>query len=323
MSESRDVYCSSSSQINDELTKKRRNERIGRILLVISQFLGVINSIQLKTCKSFFPEEFSNNSLIFLRSLSIWILGYFFCRKKGVRIKSLNDIRHKFWFVLRNFGSYISTFFWIKILSYFRVSTSHMIADCSPALVIFLSILILHEKFYFRYIIRVFVCIFGCALMVLNEKKLNVSKIKLYDNKLLGLFFVICYLFTNGFRLLGQLTNRITIDEQNYYLGMYSTLPALFFCIIEKHFAFDNIRYILYAFSNGLFIFHFSNYLQYIAFQYISISKGMIIIHMTKVLVFILGFILLGEIIYITDILGAGLIISFLLYEVYSNRYIE
>ena len=143
-----------------------------------------------------------------------------------------------------------------------------MIADCRPGLVIFLSILILYEKFYFRYIIRVFVCIFGCALMVLNEKKLNVSKIKLYDNKLEGLFFVICYLFSNGFRLLGQkmlLTNKMTVDEQNYYLFLYNTLPALFFCIIEKHFAFDNIRYILYSISNGLFIFYYSTYLKYIA----------------------------------------------------------
>ena len=48
-----------------------------------------------------------------------------------------------------------------------------------------------------------------------------------------------------------------------------------------------------------------------------AINKFMPITYMCTVFVFILGFVLLGENIYITDIIGAGLIISFQLYNVY------
>ena len=321
MSKSSDIYSVSSSKMNDEMLKeKRRKERIGAIIGLISQFIWAINSIQLKTYKTFFPDDFSNNSLVFWRSLPIWFLGYFFCRQKKIRIKPLSAIKHKFWFVTRSFGNYVGIYLWIKILSYFRVSTSQVIAGCYPVLVIFLSIIILHEKFYFRYIISVFVCIFGSSLIVLNEKNPNASKIKLNDNKLAGIFFASCHLLVSGFSNLGQkiqCKDNMSPDEQNYYLGMSNTLPALFFCIIERHFGFGSILYILYAISNGFFVFYSGNYLQTIAMEYMAVSKFMTITYMCTVFVFILGFTLLGEKIFITDILGAGLIISFQLYNIY------
>ena len=321
MSKSSDIYSVSSSKMNDEMLKeKRRKERIGAIIGLISQFIWAINSIQLKTYKTFFPDDFSNNSLVFWRSLPIWFLGYFFCRQKKIRIKPLSAIKHKFWFVTRSFGNYVGIYLWIKILSYFRVSTSQVIAGCYPVLVIFLSIIILHETFYFRYIISVFVCIFGSSLIVLNEKNPNASKIKLNDNKLAGIFFASCHLLVSGFSNLGQkiqCKDNMSPDEQNYYLGMYNTLPALFFCIIERHFGFGSILYILYAISNGFFVFYSGNYLQTIAMEYMAVSKFMTITYMCTVFVFILGFTLLGEKIFITDILGAGLIISFQLYNIY------
>ena len=321
MNKTSDIYSISSSLLNDEMLRdKRHKERIGAIIGIISQFIWAINSIQLKTYKTFFPNDFSNNSLVFWRSLPIWVLGYFFCKRKNIRIKPLSAIKHKFWFVSRSFGNYVSIYLWIKILSYFRVSTSQVIAGCYPVLVIFLSIIVLHEKFYFRYIISVFVCIFGSGLIVLNEKNPNASKIKLNDNKLAGIFFASCHLLVNGFSNLGQkiqVKDNMTPDEQNYYLGMYNTLPALFFCIIETHFGFGSILYILYAISNGLFVFYSGNYLQTVAMEYMAVSKFMTITYMCTVFVFILGFVLLGENIYITDIIGAGLIISFQLYNVY------
>ena len=62
------------------------------------------------------------------------------------------------------------------------------------------------------------------------------------------LSFAFCHLLVNGFSNLGQkiqVKDKMTADEQNYYLGMYNTLPALFFCIIEMHFGFGSILYIL------------------------------------------------------------------------------
>ena len=321
MSKSSDIYSVSSSKLDNEMLKeKRHKERIGAVIGVLSQFIWALNSIQLKTYKTFFPNDFSNNSLVFWRSLPIWVLGFFFCKQKGIRIKPLSAIKHKFWFIARSFGNYICIFLWIKILSYFRVSTCQVIVGCHPVIVIYLSILILHETFYFRYIISVFVCIFGSALIVLNEKNPNASKIKLNDNKLAGLFFASCHLLMFSLSTLAQkiqVKDDMTPDEQNYYLGMYNTLPALFFCIIETHFGFGSILYILYAISNGFFIFYAGNYLQTISLEYMSITKFMPITYMCTVFVFILGFTLLGENIYLTDIIGAGLIIFFQLYNFY------
>ena len=316
-----DIYSVSSSLLNDEnLKEKRRNERLGAIIGIISQFIWAINSIQLKTYKTFFPNDFSNNSLVFWRSLPIWLLGYFFCKQKNIRIKPLSAIKHKFWFATRSFGNYIIIYLWIKILSYFRVSTSQVISGCYPVLVIFLSILILHEKFYFRYLISVLVCIFGSGLIVLNEKNPNASKIQLNPNKLAGIFFASCHLLMFSLSTLAQkiqCKDNMSPDEQNYYLGMFNTLPALFFCIIETHFGFGSILYILYAISNGFFVFYSGNYLQTIAMEHMAVNKFLTITYMSTVFVFILGFVLLGERIYITDIIGAGLIISFQLYNIY------
>ena len=321
MFQSSDIYSVDSSALNDEmLATKRKNERYATIIGIISQFIWAINSIQLKTYKQFFPKQFSNNSLVFWRSLPIWGLGFYFCSQKKIRIKPLSAIKYKFWFIMRSFGNYVGIYLWINLLTYFRVSTSQVIAGCYPILVIFLSILILHEKFYFRYILGIFICIIGSTIIILNEKNPHASKIKLNDNIFAGLLFAMCHLLVNGFSGLGQkilCKENLSPDEQNYYLGMYNTLPALFFCIIEMHFGFGSILYILYAISNGLFIFYLGNYLQTKALEYMAVSKFMPITYMCTVFVFILGFVILQEKVFITDILGAGLIIGFQLYNFY------
>ena len=56
------------------------------IIGLIAQFVWAINSIQLKTYKKWFPEAYSNNSIVFWRSLPIWILGYYFCKYKNIQI---------------------------------------------------------------------------------------------------------------------------------------------------------------------------------------------------------------------------------------------
>ena len=321
MFKSSDIYSIDSSTLNDEmLATKRRNERYATLLGVLSQFIWAANSIQLKTYQPLFPNDFSNNSLVFWRSAPIWALGFYFCKQKNIRIKPLSSIKYKFWFIMRSFGNYLCIFLWIKILSYFRVSTSQVILGCYPVLVIFLSIFILHEKFYYRYILGIFVCIVGSVIIVLNEKKPQASKVKLNDNILEGLFFAFCHLLASAFSNLGQkilCKENLSPDEQNYYLGMYNTLPALFFCIIETHFGFGSILYILYAISNGFFIFYSANYLQAKSLEYIAVSKFMPITYTCTVFVFILGFIILHEKIFLTDILGAGLIIGFQLYNFY------
>ena len=108
MSKSSDIYSVGSSALNDEqLAIKRKNERYATIIGIISQFVWAINSIQLKTYNQFFPKDFSNNSLVFWRSLPIWALGFYLCKRKNIRIKPVSAIKHKFWFFLRSLVNYL------------------------------------------------------------------------------------------------------------------------------------------------------------------------------------------------------------------------
>ena len=76
-------YSIKSSLLTDEmLLQRRKKEKYALILGLISQFLWALNSIQLKTYRLWFPNSYSNNSLVFWRSLPIFVLGYFICKYK-------------------------------------------------------------------------------------------------------------------------------------------------------------------------------------------------------------------------------------------------
>ena len=321
MSQSSGIYSVSSDELTYEmLVEKRKNERYAYIIGIISQLIWALNSIQIKTFEPWFPKSFSNNSLLLWRSIPIWILGYYFCSKKKIRIVPVSEIKYKFWFFLRSFGNYIGVYLWVRMFSYLRVSTGQVITNCFPVVVIFLSILILHETFYWRYLIGVGICLLGSAMIVMNENKAGTKKLVVNDNLFAGIMFSLAHLLFEGLSCLGQkimCKENLGADLQNYYLGMYNTLPALFFCIVEMHFGISDLTYVIYAISNGVFLFYLANYLQTESLGYLSASKFMPVTYMCIVFIFILGFLLLHETVYFTDVLGAGLITGFQAYNYY------
>ena len=303
---------------NDMLIERRKNEKYAYFIGCIAQFIWAINSIQLKSYKITFPKAFSNNSLVFWRSLPIWVLGYIFSYMKNIEITPHKAIKHKFWFFFRSFGNYVGVFLWINMMNYFRVSTCQCIAGCFPVGVLFLSIWILHESFYYRYLFGIIFCIFGTTIIVLNEKKPEVIQNKQNSSIFIGLLYAFShftiFVFSNfGQKILSK--QKMNGDVQNYYLGMYNTLPALFCMIIENHYGISNILYVLYAISNGL-LFYIANYYQSLALDYISMSKFLPITYMNTVFIFILGYLLLNENVYITDIIGSIMIMGFQIYNV-------
>ena len=318
---SSNLYSVSSEQLTkEELSRKRKNESIGYILGILSQLVWALNSIQIKTYEPWFPKSFSNNSLLLWRSIPIWIMGYYFCVKKKIRITPVKEINHKFWFFLRSLGNYIGVYLWVRMFSYLRVSTGQVITNCFPIIVIFLSVIYLHEKFYWRYLFGFIICLFGSTLIVLNEKKEGTKKLVVNDNLFAGIMFSIAHLLFEGLSCLGQkimCKEKLPADLQNYYLGMFNTLPALILCSFERHFGLRDIKYIVYAMSNGLCLFYLANYLQTIAMEKLSASKFMPCTYMCIVFIFILGFILLDETVYFTDALGAVIIIGFQGYNYY------
>ena len=318
---SENSFSIKSSLLNDEmLAERRKKERYAFFIGIFAQFVWAINSIQLKTYKKWFPDHFSNNSLAFWRSAPIWGLGYYFAWKKNIKILPIKEIKHQFWFWSRSLGNYLTIVLWISMLQYFRVSTCQCIAGCYPVVVLYLSIWILKESFYIRYLAGIFFCLLGTSIIVLNEKKpKNSPQESQNTNIFLGCLFGCLHLFFNSLSNFGQkilCKQHINGDLQNYYLGMYNTLPALLMMIIEWHSGLTNIYYVLYGISNG-FVFYTANYFTTVALDNIAISKFIPITYMCTVFIFIMGFLFLNEKVYFTDVLGSVMILGFQLYNVW------
>ena len=311
----------SNSLLDDNLKEiKRTNDRYAYICAIITQFLWAINSIQLKTYKQYFPKQFSLNSLVFWRSIPIWFIGYIVIKKKNLQIPSISGIKYKFWFHMRNVGNYVGVLFWILLLNYFRVSTGQCCANCHPIVILILSAIILKEKFYMRYLIGVLLCLFGTFLIISNEKKNNDSSNQNLENKnlfvgcliaIIHLSFLSCVNFAQKFLCLENLTGEV----QNYYLGMFNSLPALFLMMIENHYGLSNPLYCLYGMSNGV-VFSIANYCQTEALNYMPINRFMPITYLNIVFIFILGFLFFGEKIYLTDIIGSLMILGFQIFNI-------
>ncbi len=302
----------------DKYLEKKRNERFAYLLGVFTQFLWALNSFQMKTYNPSFPECFSNNSVILWRSIPVMVIGYFLCKYRNIRITPHREVKHLFWFYIRHFGNYFCVILNLTVLSYFRLSTSRVFFCCQPIVVIFLSIIILNEKFYIRYIIGIIICFTGSALIILNDKKPQSKTTILHDNIYAGLFFAVLFLLTLSINTIGQkmmAKEKMPPDVQNFYLGFYNILPALFMCLKQGYFAFGHIKYILYCMSNG-FLFYLANYCTSVCYKYIAISKFIPVTYLNIVFTFFLSIFVLGEPLFFTDLVGATLIIGFQIWNI-------
>lgn len=337
-----DLASINTELLSEELKKeKRKKEYIAYMYGVISQFMWAINNIQIKTMITFFPDTFTLNTIAFYRNLPLIFAGYYACKKKNIRIHTWKDIHRKFWFLIRHFGFYLMIVLWVVMNIFFRVSTCQCIVNCNPVIILIISSFLLNEKFYPRYIVGIIVCFVGAFLIISNERKpTNVNeeennvrnllefilrKIEenIKDEKGNNVFYgglaAGTHLLITSFANFGQreiAKEGISGDEQNIWMGVFNCIPAFIVMLVQGKTRFDNIKYILYVMTNAP-IFYLANYYNAEALKYISINKLNPITYLTIVFVFILGYFLLGEKVYLTDIIGSVIIIGFQLYNVY------
>jgi drug/metabolite transporter (DMT)-like permease len=307
----------SSNMDTEQLLNKRKNEKYAYILAIITQFLWALNGVQMKTFRTYFPEIYSDNTVLFWRMFLVTIFGYCICKYKNVHIQSHSELKHLKWFLCRNGTAYIFIICWIKMYSYFRVSTISVIGGVTPLIIIILSVFLLSEKFYMRYLIGVFLCIIGSSIIIFNDRKPQSKAQILNDNIFAGILFGIGNISLVSLSVVAQkaLTKEgMDVDLQNYYFGLYNCVPAFIFSILLREFTLSSLKYILYVSSNGL-IFYSANYLNTLSFKYIAVSKLQPISYLCIVFTFILCAILLGEPVFFSDIVGAAIIISFQYYH--------
>ena len=200
--------------------------------------------------------------------------------------------------------------------SYFRVSTITVIGGTTPIIVIIISVL-LGEKFYIRYLIGVFLCIFGSSIIILNDRKPEVKTQILNDNIFVGILLGITNVLLVALSLVGQkiLTKEgMDIHLQSFYFAAFNVVPAFLFGLLTDGINLSNWKYIAYVSSNGI-IFYTANYCNTLCFKYIAISKFQPITYLCIVFTFILSAILLGEPVYFSDLIGTSIIIGFQYYN--------
>ena len=308
----------SSSLFSDNTRKKR--EIYSFFMGVISQFFWGISNIQLKTYRTFFPEHFSTQSLTFWRSFSICIVGYIMIKRKNERITPLNEVKNKFWFYLRSCGNYFIIVLWILELAYFRVSTCQSFSNCNPIIILFLSTFILHEPFYIRYVFGVFISLIGTLMIVFNDKKDKgaSSKNNTTFDMFVGVTIALTHMTFVAFSNFGQkllCKEKMMPEVQNFYLGLFNSIPAFVVMLIERKTGISNILYVIYAFSNG-FLFYLANYCMAEALNIMPMNKFIPMNYLKVVFIFIFGFVILGEHVFFTDIVGSALIVGFQVYNV-------
>lgn len=314
-------YLTSLFSLNISSTDSQKKKDIYAFIMgVISQFFWAMSNIQLKTYRVFYPNNFSTQSVTFWRSFTICLISYIFILKKNQKITSINEIKYKFWFFLRNIGNYIFLLLWIIELIYFRVSTAQCIANCSPIVVLILSSLVLKETFYLRYVIGVLVSLLGTIMIILNDKKdpsINLKN-KTLSDICIGLCIALSHMTFLAFSHFGLkmlCKEHMTPEVQNFYLGLFNALPSFFVMLIEKNTGLGNFFYVLYSCSNGV-VFYIANYCMAEALNIMEINRFIPMNYLRIVFIFIFGFIILGEKVYFTDFIGSAFIIGFQVYNV-------
>jgi drug/metabolite transporter (DMT)-like permease len=333
--EKSDILSLKSDQLNDELRIiKRKNEQFAYIICIITQFLWALQGIQLKTYHIWYPEIYNINTFVFWRNIIVSSLGYFMCIQKNIKIKKINEIKFIYWFYVRNIGIYIAISVWMAALTYLRLSTCQIFAGICPLLTIIISIIILGDKFYSRYLYGMIICFIGSSIIILNERNpevivnnsedilnenTNINNIN--DEKIKNIFLgIICLLSNVTVIAFGNVAQKkmciekLTPEVQTFYFGLFPLIISFFCCLFNFNFGFSNLKYCFYCMSNGI-IFYAANYLTSVSFKYIEISKLMPVTYLNLVIVFFFGSFLFHEKIFFSDVIGASLIVGFIVYN--------
>ncbi len=171
---------------SNQINNKQKNERLGIFHAVIfALYVGLV-SFHIKLSKILFEDEFDTNLFMFYRSFPAIIISLISMHYNNEKLYPISDIKNKFWFFLRILFNYPSILFLVFSMLYLRAATATCLSSSVPIFIIILSIFILNEKFYWKYLLGVIICFLGATMIVLNERK-DLNDIDDTDDKNLSL----------------------------------------------------------------------------------------------------------------------------------------
>ena len=164
-------------------TKTNKNEALGIIYSLLTEFIWTLNSVSLKYITKNYRSIFKNKSFIFASRLSTLIISFILGKLKDGKIYSLSEFtpQIKRCILIRANLSFFSMCFWTIAVFYLRITTCQIISTLSPILIITFSVIFLKEKYHSRYAYGILFGIIGSITIVLNEKKLKqIKRIQIY-----------------------------------------------------------------------------------------------------------------------------------------------
>jgi drug/metabolite transporter (DMT)-like permease len=306
--------------LNDNLiTESQNNSKINKGMLYVAlsnTMFGIINFL-VKYTSYLFPESFDVFSFNLQRVIILLPITYFQFSEEDPLVK-FQDIKNKFWFIIRITVNFVFMVSFVLALSYLRVATVTCINSLNPLLIIILSVFILKEKFFLRYIVGISVGLIGTFIIILNEKNSSDENQEVARNIreiMMGLFFsflgmssLALLMFTNKI----MTSEKLSMNNQGFYIGISNSILSL-------------LPILVVGFKTSLGVSIFSvlhGSLYYVALSLmnaglslIDLSRTVVLSYISTIVVFLMGVILLGEPLYFSDIIGSLLIISFNIYN--------
>jgi len=304
------------SSTSSTSSKVLRREHWAIFLAVVCHFIWALGVLVMKVAS--YRDKFSPNNYSMWRSLFMSLVTFISVKYYTTnKMNSFMEMKVKVWFLTRVLGIYLSFLFFLSSLLYLRAATTSCISSSNPLIVIFLSIFILKEKFYWRYLIGVIICFIGSAMILLNDRTENKSTVKQDFRK--GAIYISLHVFVLSFSIFGQkicVNNGINSETMVFWTGTSNLIIAFLVSCIMNDFGLDYIV-IFMAFLNAI-IFYLAQKVNDMAFALMDASKFAPTFYIQTLFVFILCAIFFKEKFVFSDIIGSLMIVSFHFYNAYS-----
>ena len=305
----------------EELSKKKenKNEILGIIYSLLTEFLWTLNSVSLKYITKNYHSIFKNKSFIFASRLATIIISLILGKIKDGKIYKLSDFDPKIkrCILTRANISFISMCFWTIAVYYLRITTCQIISTLSPILIITFSVIFLKEKYHSRYAYGILFGIIGSATIVLNEKKLKSNKKDSNISEVfIGIIAILINIALSGINSVSNkimAINKVSIYTQMFYLGIFHSLYSFLWMLFTRDFNYTPGYFFLCTTQSVLFF--TANYFMFCSHKMLDLSKVSLFQYTKVVFVFILGLLMVKEKVFLTDIVGSGIIVGFMIYH--------
>lgn len=320
--------------------KPIKNDNFGIILILLCNLSRACNSLLIKYIQRKYNNIYHTIPFLFYRAIFLFFLSQIITTIKGEHILWPSEIKAKLFFFLRTNLNFFGVQLNITAIWYLRVATVQIISSLNPLVTTFMSIFILKEQFYIRYAVGIITCLIGSLFIVLNEKKGNNDassesnseelvneeeknkEKKKYGGFSLGTLFGLTLAFIDIFfvstvELANKVlaNNRVPIHTQVFYVAINTMGYSLIYLFFTQQWYITGGYAVLVFFQAILF--YVGNFFFNAGLKYIDLAKSAPLTYSRVVFVLILGFIILGEKVYITDIFGTCLILGYMVYNLY------